>query len=139
MRHGRYPLALALMLGLAPAMLHAEDAAPDCKDPQTQADMTQCAGLAAEKADKDLNAQYKKTRASQVAFDADSTDDMKGAEKALVAAQRAWIAFRDAQCISEGFQAHGGTMEPMLVEACTERLTLARTKELKALEDGLGN
>lgn len=127
------------MLLLTAGAALAQDAQPNCKDPQTQADMTQCAGLAAEKADKALNAQYKKTRASQVAFDADSSDDMKGAEKALIAAQRAWIAFRDSQCISEGFQAHGGTMEPMLIAACTERMTIARTEELKALEKGLGN
>lgn len=135
----KYCLVLAFLLTSVPALGVAQDAAPDCKDPQTQTDMTQCAGLAAQKADAALNAQYKKTKASQTAFDADSADDMKGAVKALVAAQRAWIAFRDAQCVLEGFQAHGGTMEPMLVEMCTERLTLERTKELKAIEDGLGN
>ena len=111
--------------------------APDCKDPQNQSEMTYCAGEDAAKADKALNAQYKVTRASQAETDAVLTDDLKGAEKSLVKAQRAWIAFRDAECELEGFQARGGTMEPMLVEGCKARLTIERTRQLKGLNEGL--
>jgi uncharacterized protein YecT (DUF1311 family) len=56
-----------------------------------------------------------------------------------VTAQRTWIAYRDAQCEAAGFQARGGTMEPMLVAGCIADITEVRTKELKALEDAMSN
>jgi urease subunit alpha len=62
----------------------------------------------------------------------DLDGDMKGAEKALVTAQRAWIAYRDAECEARGFQARGGTMEPMLVAGCIADVTDARTKVWRA-------
>jgi uncharacterized protein YecT (DUF1311 family) len=111
----------------------------DCKSPTTQTDMTLCERARQDEADKALNVQYKKTRAAMVAIDSDQDDDMKGAEKALVTAQRAWITYRDAQCEAEGFQARGGTMEPMLVAGCIANVTDARTKELKTLEDAMSN
>jgi uncharacterized protein YecT (DUF1311 family) len=64
---------------------------------------------------------------------------MKGAEQALVKAQRAWIDYRDAECNAAGFQARGGTMEPMLVAGCLADITDKRTKELKELEDTMSN
>ncbi|WP_425503786.1 lysozyme inhibitor LprI family protein [Rhizobium metallidurans] len=111
----------------------------DCTSPTTQTDMTLCERARQDDADKALNVQYKKTRAAMVAIDSDQDGDMKGAEKALVTAQRAWITYRDAQCEAAGFQARGGTMEPMLVAGCIANVTDARTKELKALEDALSN
>jgi uncharacterized protein YecT (DUF1311 family) len=48
-------------------------------------------------------------------------------------------AYRDAQCEAAGFQARGGTMEPMLVAGCIADITEVRTKELKALEDAMSN
>ena len=78
------------------------------------------------------------TRAAMVAIDKDLDGDMKGAEQALLKAQRAWISYRDAQCENSGFQARGGTMEPMLVAGCLADLTDLRTRELKALADGMG-
>jgi uncharacterized protein YecT (DUF1311 family) len=48
-----------------------------------------------------------------------------------MASQRAWIAYRDAECIWQGFEAHGGSMEPMLVNACLAEKTTQRIKELQ--------
>lgn len=111
----------------------------DCTNPKTQSDMTSCEVARHETADKALNEQYKKTRAAMVAVDKDLDGGMKGAEKALVKAQRAWIDYRDAQCDAFGFQARGGTMEPMLVAGCLAEETDKRTKELKELEDTMSN
>lgn len=111
----------------------------DCKNPTTQSAMTSCEQARQDAADKALNVQYKKTRAVMVAVDADLDGGMKGVEKALVTAQRAWIAYRDAECEAEGFQARGGSMEPTLVAGCIANVTDARTKELKALEDAMSN
>jgi uncharacterized protein YecT (DUF1311 family) len=136
MRFG-LPLALGLLGVLLAGGARADEV--DCKNPTTQTDMTLCERARQDAADQALNAQYKKTRAAMVAVDSDQEADMKGAEKALVTAQRAWIAYRDAQCEAAGFQARGGTMEPMLVAGCIADITEVRTKELKALEDAMSN
>lgn len=129
-------IGAAVML-FAAGGAYAEDV--DCENAQTQTDMTSCAQARYDEADKALNAQYKQTRAAMVAIDKDLDGDMKGAEQALLKAQRAWINYRDAQCENSGFQARGGTMEPMLVAGCLADLTDLRTKELKALAEGMGN
>ncbi|WP_188079868.1 lysozyme inhibitor LprI family protein [Neorhizobium sp. P12A] len=121
-------------------MAHAEDDAQvDCKNAVTQTDMNICADRDYKAADAELNVQYKETRATMVSWDADLDDDLKGAEKALLKAQRAWVDYRDGECEAEGFEARGGTMEPMLVSACLASVTRERTKQLKQLADGLGN
>ena len=60
-------------------------------------------------------------------------------EKALLASQRAWISYRDAQCELEGFSMRGGTAEPLMVSSCLETLTKQRTEELKRLAADMGN
>lgn len=115
----------------------ANDPSVDCKNAVTQADMNMCAALDHEAADKELNAQYKKTRAAMVARDAQLDGDEKGAEKALLKSQRAWIDYRDGECEAEGFQARGGSLEPMLISGCMAKLTRQRTKELADLADSL--
>ena len=117
----------------------ADDAPADCAHAVTQTDMNICANLDYERADKELNAQYRKTRTEMASWDADLDNNLKGAEAALVKAQRAWIDYRDAQCAAEGFEARGGSMEPMLVSNCLAGLTRQRTKELRQLAEGLGN
>lgn len=116
-----------------------DDAKIDCDNAMTQADMNSCAYQDFETADAELNAQYKQTRAAMVTLDTGLEDNLKGAEKALLTAQRAWISYRDGQCEAYGFNARGGSMEPMLISGCQAELTRARTKELKELADGLGN
>ncbi|TNM62792.1 lysozyme inhibitor LprI family protein [Aliirhizobium smilacinae] len=129
------PLLCGCVL-LVDAPSSAQQPTPDCKEPQTQTDMTICAGQDLADADKALNAQYQATRKLLKKRDAEaSMPDLKGGDEALVKAQRAWIGYRDAQCLSWGFQARGGSMEPMLVSSCEADLTRKRTAELKALVD----
>lgn len=123
-------LTVAAGLCLGPLALAQQ---PDCKNPQTQTDMTSCAVSDFEAADKALNAQWKITRKAFTDRDMELDGDMKGAEKALLKAQRAWIDYRDGECEAQGFSARGGTMEPMLVAACKADLTKARVKQLKSL------
>ncbi|HEX8044751.1 lysozyme inhibitor LprI family protein [Rhizobium sp.] len=127
-------VAVILMCGSAFAQ---NDPQVDCDNAETQPDLNVCSQRAYDTADKALNEQYKKTRAAMVAIDDDLDADLKGAEKELLKAQRAWLDYRDGQCEAEGFQAAGGSLRPMLVTGCKATLTKARTKELKALADGL--
>lgn len=99
--------------------------------------MTICAGRDLADADKALNAQYQVTRKALKQRDAGASAELKGGEEAMVKAQRAWLAYRDAQCASVGFQARGGSMEPMLISSCEADLTRKRTAELKALVDNM--
>ena len=107
---------------------------PDCKTATTQTDLTICAGQDFGDADEALNAQYRKTMSALREQDAGLDADQRGAEAALKKAQRAWIEYRDATCEAVGYQAHGGSMEPMLVAQCQAEVTRARTKELATMQ-----
>lgn len=131
--------AVAALLSGAAAARAGDDAPADCSNAVTQTDMNICADRDFQAADKELNAVYKKARAAMAASDAELDEALKGAEKALLKAQRAWVDYRDGECEAEGFQARGGSMEPMLVSGCRATLTRQRTKELKQLSEGLGN
>ncbi|CAN7515076.1 lysozyme inhibitor LprI family protein [Rhizobium sp. LjRoot30] len=132
-------IALAAMLGFSGLARAEEDPPIDCDNAQAQVEMNICAYRDFEAADKELNAQYKKTRAAMVEMDAMYEAEQRGAEKALLKAQRAWIDYRDGHCEAYGFEAHLGSMEPMLISGCQAELTRARTKELKALAEGPEN
>ena len=136
--------ALAAVLALIPigTVLAQEDPPLDCANAMSQADMNQCSYMDFEKADKALNAVYKEALASAAEADKQAAEmgpDYVGAVKALKKAQRAWIDYRDGHCDGMGYEAVGGSMQPMLISGCQARLTEHRTKELRELIDGAGN
>lgn len=130
----RKALPLALMALVLPGRAGAQDA--DCAAPQTQAEMNACAYQDWEAADAALNALWPQARAVTKAQDADLPDELKGADQALLNAQRAWITFRDAQCASEGFAMRGGSAEPLLIYGCMASLTEDRVENLRAVIEG---
>jgi uncharacterized protein YecT (DUF1311 family) len=108
----------------------------NCSEPKAQQEMNWCAAQDFHKADAALNVQWKKTAAEMKRRDADQgkpTDGRPGNHTALLAAQRAWLKFRDAHCDLEGYPFRGGSMEPLLVSTCRTALTQARTKQLEDL------
>jgi uncharacterized protein YecT (DUF1311 family) len=112
----------------------------DCENAMAQQEMNICSHQDYEKADKELNVVWKQARAAAKGMDAEQTDEaMKGAEKALLAAQRGWIAYRDGQCELAGWEAHGGSMEPMLVSGCLAEMTRKRTTDLREFIEGPTN
>jgi uncharacterized protein YecT (DUF1311 family) len=106
-----------------------------CANPQDQMTMNECAGDAATRADAAMNAQWKRTLAvmqrteASLAGDAMHTPGPSYTD-VLLASQRAWLKFRDAECQVEGYAARGGSMQSMLVAQCLEQLTTQRTKQL---------
>ena len=82
--------------------------------------MNICAGEDYQAADARLNAAYQKLI---------SSDDADG-KRLLQAAQRAWIAFRDAECAYTTAGSEGGSIHPMEVSQCLTELTEQRTKQL---------
>lgn len=111
----------------------------DCNNAMTQLEMTTCANLDWQQADEELNVAYKAAMSKMRETDEFLPEDQRGAAETLREAQRAWIPYRDKACDAYGFQARGGTMEPMLVYGCRAQLTEQRTKELEELTEGLGN
>jgi len=127
-------LLIALMLGQA----GAAKIEPDCGISGVQTELNQCAAQDFVVADQRLNAQWSLTAAHMRQRDAETRpyypdDGRPGYFDQLLAAQRAWLAFRDAHCASEGYWARGGSMEPMLVSGCKAALTNARTEQLREL------
>lgn len=139
MRVGLFITAAAVVLQLSVAPASADEAGKpkvDCNNASTQMDLNICADEDYQAADKALNEQYNRARKAMIAADASSGANGKGAEKALLAAQRAWLGYRDAECKVEGFLYEGGSMQPMIISGCMADLTRDRTKRLKALADG---
>ncbi|WP_352606945.1 lysozyme inhibitor LprI family protein [Mesorhizobium sp. M0488] len=102
--------------------------ADDCANAQDQTTMNECAGKAFEAADKKLNNAYKQIE-GRLKGDAAS-------KKLLVDAQRAWVAFRDAECSFQGGPRDAaGSMYPMVVFGCQETLTDIRLKDFQRYLD----
>jgi uncharacterized protein YecT (DUF1311 family) len=101
---------------------------------QTQTDMNAQAGQAAAAADAAMNAQYRQTMAEMKKMDGYNAPDATTGpsyQNALLAAQRAWIAYRDAECVVEGYEFRGGSAESIAHAQCIADLTRARTRQLK--------
>jgi uncharacterized protein YecT (DUF1311 family) len=92
-----------------------------CAAPQTQAEMTQCAGKDYRAADAVLNQVYQKLVAI--------LDDEEKAQ--LKTAQEAWLKYRDTNCEFVADQFKGGTMRPMIYALCLKDVTKTRTTELR--------
>jgi len=123
------PMMLALAWPAAAAT--APYAAEDCSKLTTQMDLNRCAADNAAAADTALNALYRKVTAKL---------DDKDSRAALVKAERAWLAYRDAECAYEtGPQAEGGSIWPMEEAMCEQRMTDARMKELRQLPECLAS
>lgn len=130
------PAAVAFVVcGASPALTQGDGI--DCENAMTQGEMNLCAARDYEAAEKELNTAWKDARAAAKKTDDDLPEDLRGAEKALLAAQRGWIAYHDGSCDLSAFEARGGTMEPMVVSGCLETMTRARTKELRDFIQGL--
>ena len=125
-----------MILIAALALAAAVEEEPNCKDPRWQSEMNECAYIEYEKADAAMNAEWKPLLAIMKDRDKDFErigDDRPGYVAALLDGQRAWLKFRDAHCVSEGYFARGGSMEPLVINGCLEAVTKARTKQLQEL------
>ncbi|MEM7463647.1 MAG: lysozyme inhibitor LprI family protein [Pseudomonadota bacterium] len=114
----------------------------NCQNAVTQTEMTNCARMDWEAADKELNAAWEEALVlaeDEDAFrDSSSGDNRPGYVETLRDAQGAWISFRDLECEYRGFQARGGSMEPMLVNQCLAELTRNRTTQLRNIIQEMG-
>jgi uncharacterized protein YecT (DUF1311 family) len=83
-------------------------------------------------ADRKLNEAYRRAQAA-IAADPQTPADQKAAwADNLTKAQRAWIAYRDADCLFElvGAEWHDGSGTTAAQQACVVDMTQRRTREL---------
>ena len=108
----------------------------NCRGPVNQAEMNECAEAEYARADAALNQAWRAALPVVREADRDAAFDHDGrpsGESQLLASERAWLAFRDAQCTLEGYAMRGGTAEAMVDHQCRTRLTHERTVQLRAL------
>ena len=87
-----------------------------------QAELNDCAFREFEAADAALNTVYRRI-AARLTGEAE-------ARQFLTKAQRAWVAFRDAECAFSASGTQGGSIHPMMDSMCRTDLTKARTEAL---------
>jgi uncharacterized protein YecT (DUF1311 family) len=117
---------LALLLSCA-ALSAVADAAQrrtpkdPCDDAQSQAEMNMCAAARFKAADAELNRVY--NRLASI-LGGDNLARLKAAEVS-------WIKYRDDNCGYEADLFEGGSIRPLILSSCLERMTKARTTELR--------
>ncbi|KPG92195.1 urease-associated protein [Pseudomonas sp. RIT-PI-q] len=110
-------------LALTPLLFSTLAHAVDCENATDQTTMNQCAAQQNKAADKELNALYQ-----QITTRLKSNPDSK---KLLIGAQRAWVAFRDAECKFSSAGVEGGSVYPLIYSNCITELTKARVETFK--------
>lgn len=128
----------AAILLLASTVSAADEPEINCDNAMTQMEMNICSYRDYQQADGELNAQWKITAAIQKKFDSDPyvvKDGRPGYFETLLAAQRAWLTYRDTHCRSEGYTMRGGSAEPLVTNGCLATLTRARTAQLNDLAE----
>jgi uncharacterized protein YecT (DUF1311 family) len=101
----------------------AQNQKQPCANAQNQQEMNRCAADEYKKTDAELNRVYQQL-----------TPKLEPAHREkLKAAQRAWLAFRDAHCECSAFLFNGGAMQPLIQYTCLDQTTRERIKQLRAL------
>lgn len=116
-------LFASFVLSIPLPLLAAQADAPDCRAPTTQGDMNRCAYES-----------FLAANDAQAAVLKGLTQALSAPDRQrLRAAQKAWIAWRTAQCAFESGAGNGGTAREMARWNCTTELTRERTTALEKL------
>ena len=101
-----------------------------CNQKDADAGMTYaiiaCNAKQTDKSDLKMNQVYK-----QLIADIKKEKDINEANKSIAhlkSTQRAWIKYRDAQCV---YNQEGGQLESLRLQSCIDKMTTRRTQELK--------
>ncbi|HZT60441.1 MAG TPA: lysozyme inhibitor LprI family protein [Pyrinomonadaceae bacterium] len=118
-------IVLVLLLSCAALLVNVSAqrraAKNPCDDARTQLDMNICADKQFKAADAELNRVYDQLAAK---LEGDLRAKLKTAEVS-------WLKYRDDNCGYEAGVYEGGSMRPMVYSFCLERMTKARTAELR--------
>jgi uncharacterized protein YecT (DUF1311 family) len=95
---------------------------PACSAEMSQPEINDCSHREYVKTDARLNRLYVQLK--------NKLTDPK-TQQALVAAEKAWIAYRDSQCDFETIGSIGGSIRPLELAECLNNKTLAHIAELQ--------
>ncbi|MBL8565685.1 MAG: DUF1311 domain-containing protein [Hyphomicrobiaceae bacterium] len=126
-------LVLALLGALAVPAASEPEPRIDCENAMSTYEMNVCAERDFKAADDALNAAYRDALKKVPGLAIGEIEQFNAAawEKALRQSQRAWLAFRDAECRDHiPMFWSGGTGTTVAVLGCMIEKTKARTKEL---------
>ena len=98
-------------------------ASDKCETAKTTEEISKCADGDLKLLDASLNRAYREIEHRL----ADNNDG----KNALVAAERAWVHFRDAECKFSASGVEGGSVYSSVVMQCTANLTAQRISELR--------
>lgn len=101
--------------------------AEDCTDAADQMSTNECADKAYKASDAELNKLYKQIE-GRLKDDADT-------RKLLIAAQKAWIGFRDAECKFSSSGVAEGSAYPATVSMCLDGITQSRIDSFRGYLD----
>jgi uncharacterized protein YecT (DUF1311 family) len=122
----------AIVLPLSFGTLSAHAQTIDCANAASTVEMNFCAEKEFDDADKSLNSAYATALKFVKERNLEKPHDAKSFEDALRASQRAWLAYRDADCkdlVAQEWSGGTGTTAASL--ECMTAKTVARTKDLK--------
>ena len=105
-------------------------------DSVTTPDLIACAQADYDRADAGLNAQWRASLAKVKQWEASGENDPKANggisyTQSLLTAQRAWLAYRDAECKFQIYGNAGGHELPIYRLSCLSALTKQRMRQLK--------
>ncbi|RUN75524.1 DUF1311 domain-containing protein [Sphingomonas sp. TF3] len=104
------------------------------------AEISACWAVAAATADADLNRIWPdvvaSARAADKGFGSTQRRARPSAAADLIAAERAWVLYRDKQCALEADYAQGGSLEAIISSQCVTDMTRQRIKQLRAIAVG---
>jgi uncharacterized protein YecT (DUF1311 family) len=97
--------------------------------------LKECTHTAYSEADKVLTKTYRSIQSALKATQPGDSeaDDKKEEFKRLLASERAWITYRDAECDLQGVEMLGGSGEGLVIGTCLYSLTAQRVKDLDDL------
>ena len=98
--------------------VHAED----CANSPTQVEMNECADAELKQTDAELNKTYRAIL--------ERLKDSEETKQLLVASQRLWLRFRDAECAFAASGVQGGSIYPTILQNCRTSMTAGRIKGL---------
>ncbi len=128
------------MLPFTALLLAAAAPAAYCDNPETPAQEQACAEAAFDRIEGDLNAQWQRTADTMKARDREyQRDGEEGWFPVLLAAQRAWIDYREAHCLSAAPRLRPRPDDHAIqMIICRNSMGLIRIEQLKELEEGMG-
>jgi len=115
------------LLSLLPLLAATGVQADDCASASNQGTLNECTAKQYKQADAQLNTLYQQ-------INGQLKDNPQG-KKRLLTAQRAWLAFRDAECTFAASGVEGGSVYPMIHNQCLADLTQKRVETFKGYLD----